>query len=92
MEKCYPTLVGRLKEGDSLDTETLDSHFADLSRSQRGKAISLSGRRAAAALFRFWVQEAGDEAWIQAVQTPRGTKKDRNSRGTASGHFRYRPV
>jgi len=81
LETHYPTLLGRAQKGEALGTQTLDSYFADLSRSRRGKALSIGGRRAAAALFRFWMEQTGEDASIRAVQTPReGGKKDVASR------------
>jgi len=67
LQENYPTLVKRIQGGEGLSTDTLYSYFHDLSKAVRGQPISRSGIVSASALFRFWVEQTGDEDWIAPV-------------------------
>lgn len=69
VERTYPSLVARLHE--PLEAEALKLHFYDVSRRERGRPLGESARRQAVALFRFWVEQSGDETWLASLRTPR---------------------
>jgi len=75
LERGYATLFSRLKRGEPLRSEVLDNHFFDVSKAERGTPLAVSARRQAAALFRYWVEQTGNEEWIKAVGRARAETK-----------------
>lgn len=75
LERTYPSLVARLKNGEELSGEALLSHFYDVFRRERGKPLGASARRQATAVFRFWVEQGGDEQWMKLVRAPKRTRQ-----------------
>ncbi len=65
VERTYPSLVARLRE--PLSNEDLKLHFYDVTRQERGRPLGESARRQAVALFRFWVEQTGDRAWLASL-------------------------
>jgi len=75
LERTYPSLVARLKNGELLPNNSLLGHFYDVFRRERGKPLGASVRRQAAAMFRFWVEQTGDEQWMKLVRALRQSPK-----------------
>ncbi len=74
VERTYPSLVARLNE--PLDTEAIKQHFYDVYRDKHGRPLGESARRQAAALFRFWIEQTGNEEWIAAIGGGRATRRE----------------
>ncbi len=70
----YPSLVPRLQA--PLSAEELKLHFYDISRRNRGQPLGESARRQAVALFRFWVEQSGEPAWLAYLNAPHAPRSE----------------